>query len=117
MVWLSATGVGLANLAYSWAPTFWMTLVCAMFAGFCFMRQLPGTNTLVQSVIHDEYRGRVMALYAMSVTGMLPLGNLAAGFGAQWIGPRATIAVAGVMLLAAALRFGRRYHEVEAALV
>ena len=81
------------------------------------MRQLPGTNTLVQSVIDEEYRGRVMALYGMSVTGMIPLGNLAAGVAAEWIGPRLTIVCGGLILLASALRFGTRRRDVETALL
>jgi MFS family permease len=93
-----------------------VALVCAFAAGFCFLRQLPGTNTLVQTVIDEEYRGRVMALYTMSVTGMIPVGNLTAGLAAQWIGPRWTVAGGAVILLAAALQFGRTRHEVDAAL-
>jgi len=113
IVWLSAAGVGAAHLAYAASPVFALSLACAFAAGFCFLRQLPGTNTLVQSVIEEDYRGRVMALYAMSVTGMLPIGNITAGAAAQLIGPRWTVAFGGVILVAASYRFGRVRHEVE----
>jgi MFS family permease len=116
IVWLGAAGVGSAQLLYAVSPVYILSLVCAFVAGFSFLRQLPGTNTLVQSVIDEEYRGRVMALYTMSVTGMIPVGNLTGGFAAQVIGPRWTVACAGFILLAAAIQFGRTRHNVEEAL-
>jgi MFS family permease len=79
------------------------------------MRQLPGTNILVQSVIEESYRGRVMALYAMSVTGMIPLGNLVSGAMAERIGARWTLFGAGLLCLVSALAFGRVREHVERA--
>jgi MFS family permease len=116
IIWISASGVGLAHLAYAVAPIYSLALACAFAAGFCFLRQLPGTNTLVQSVIDEEYRGRVMALYTMSVTGMIPVGNLTAGLAAQAIGPRWTVACGAFILMASAFQFGRTRHHVESAL-
>jgi hypothetical protein len=80
------------------------------------MRQLASTNSAIQSVIGDEYRGRIMALYSMTVIGVLPLGNLAAGAVAHAVGPRAAVFLGAAAVLAAALNFRRHRAAVEEAL-
>ena len=63
-------------------------------------------NTTVQTLIRDEYRGRVMALYSMTVVGLGPFGSLAAGAIAGRFGARAAVASGGVLVLAASMIFG-----------
>jgi hypothetical protein len=60
------------------------------------------TNTVLQSIVPDELRGRVAALYVMSFLGMSPLGALAAGWAAEHIGPPITLAICGGVALFAA---------------
>jgi MFS family permease len=70
--------------------------------GFSVMRQNASANTLIQTIIPDEYRGRVMAMYSMTVVGIGPLGSLAAGALAGPLGPRFTVLAGGILALGAA---------------
>jgi hypothetical protein len=70
------------------------------------MRQMASANTTIQTCIRDEYRGRVMALYSMTVVGLGPFGSLAAGALAGKLGARATVAAGGVLAIAAATAYG-----------
>ena len=74
--------------------------------GYSVMRQMASANTTIQTLIPEEYRGRIMALYTMTVVGLSPFGSLAAGALAQHFGARATMGVGGVLALAAAIAFG-----------
>ncbi|MEP7366514.1 MAG: MFS transporter, partial [Acidobacteriota bacterium] len=111
----NAIGVAVGLLTYAWAPVFPVILVGASIGGFCTMRQLAATNGLIQTIIDDDFRGRIMALYSMMVIGMLPLGNFAAGAIAEHIGVRWAVCLGGLLVLAAALNFLRARSEVEAA--
>ena len=86
---LSAALLAAGMAAFAWAPSFYLALAAMPLIGFSVMRQNASTNTLLQTMIPDEYRGRIMALFSMMVVGMMPLGSLAAGtlaehFGARW---------------------------------
>jgi MFS family permease len=63
------------------------------------MRQNASANTLIQTLIPDDYRGRIMALYAMTVVGVGPFGSLAAGALAHRVGARWTLALSGTLIL------------------
>jgi MFS family permease len=69
------------------------------------MRQMASANTTIQTLIPDEYRGRIMALYSMTVVGLGPFGSLAAGALAGRIGARATMGAGSVLALVSSLIF------------
>ncbi len=116
VVSIAAIAVGASVILFAAAPMYLVCLVAMLCCGFSVMTQLPGTNMLVQSLIGEEYRGRVMALYTMSVVGMIPIGNLAAGALAEVIGPRWTAFAGGVICLAGSGAFARARGIIEAAL-
>jgi len=104
---VSTVLLGVAMLAFAAAPAFALLLPCTMLVGFSIFRQNASTNTLIQTVIKEEYRGRVMSLYSMMAVGMLPLGSLTAGALAGLIGPRFTVALGGCVCFFAGLNFHR----------
>jgi MFS family permease len=73
--------------------------------GFSIMRHNTSANTLLQTIVPDDYRGRTMSLYAMMVVGLMPIGSLAAGALAERIGVRATVFLGALACLAASLSF------------
>ncbi len=73
--------------------------------GFGILLLLSTTNALLQALVPDAIRGRVLSFYAMSFLGMAPLGSLVAGGAADWVGVRSVIAVAGGICLLAGLTF------------
>jgi MFS family permease len=77
-------------------------------AGFGMMSQMASSNTVLQTLVDDDKRGRVMSLYSMSYIGMTPVGSLFAGSLAARVGAPLTIALGGALCIAAALLFGQR---------
>jgi MFS family permease len=72
------------------------------------MLQMSASNTLVQTMVPDKLRGRLMSFYAMSLMGMTPFGSLLAGALASLIGAPGTVAAGGALCVAASLLFWSR---------
>lgn len=109
VVYVSAVTTVAALSVYAASPAFLLTLLASATLGFGIFRQLASTNSLIQASIPDDYRGRIMSLYSMTVVGMLPVGNLAAGAAAHLIGVRATVAVGALFSAAAVLLWRREF--------
>ena len=92
-------------LAFAFSPSFYLSLALMPLIGYSVMRQMASANTTIQTLIPDEYRGRIMALYSMTVVGLGPFGSLAAGALAGRFGARATMATGGVLALVSSLVF------------
>ncbi len=72
------------------------------------MVTMAATNTIIQTVVDESLRGRVMAFYTMAFLGTAPIGSLLAGVAADRVGSQGTILFGGVSCLAAALWFATR---------
>jgi MFS family permease len=109
--WTSAlAGAGL--LVFSFSPWLWLALPALYFVGMGLMLTAASTNTVLQSIVPDELRGRVASLYVMSFLGMSPLGALAAGWAAEHFGAPATLAVCGGIALIAAAVYAHRLPAI-----
>src|SRR4029079_388777 len=97
---VSLCGAGL--IAFSLSRWLWLSLVLLVFTGFGFMVQMASSNTLLQTLVDDDMRGRVMSFYVMAFMGTAPFGSLLAGAAAQRFGAPVTLAVAGALLLGVA---------------
>jgi len=93
---------GAALVLFSFSSSLWLALPALYFVGLGLMLTAASTNTVLQSIVPDELRGRVASLYVMSFIGMTPLGALASGWVAERIGPPHTLFFCGVLGLAAA---------------
>ena len=102
---ISGVTTGACYLLFAYSPSFYLSLAIMPVIGFGVMRQMASANTIIQTLIPDVYRGRIMALYAMTVVGLGPFGSLAAGALAGRFGPRPTMAIGGVLALGASLVF------------
>jgi MFS family permease len=105
---LSAIGFGASLIAFSFSRSLSLSAVILVPAGFCMMVEMAASNTLIQSMIPDRLRGRVMSVYSMMFMGMAPLGALLAGALAAPLGAPATIAMGGVVCIVGGLVFGAR---------
>ncbi|HET7233429.1 MAG TPA: MFS transporter [Longimicrobium sp.] len=99
-------GAGL--VAFSFSRVAWLSAACLVLVGFGMMVQMASSNTIIQTVVSDEMRGRVMSFYSMAFMGMAPFGGLMAGALAHRIGPEKTVAVSGAACMVAALWFATR---------
>lgn len=108
--WLALAGAGfsLSLAAFSACRLFPVSCALLFFAGFSMMVQVGASNTLIQSMAPEAYRGRVMSLYSMVLIGISPLGAMAAGVEAEWFGAPWTLAVGAVASAGAAGMFAWR---------
>ncbi len=112
VIFRGALILGAAFIAFAASTSFYVALAVMTAAGFAVMRQNASANTLIQTLIPDDYRGRIMALYAMTVVGVGPFGSLAAGALADRIGARWTLAVSGTLILITAAVFRNRVRRL-----
>ena len=73
---------------------------------------MAASNTIIQTIVEDDKRGRVMSFYAMAFVGMAPFGSLLAGFLAHAIGAPFTVMFSGVCCLAGAAWFATRLAAI-----
>jgi len=85
--------------AFALSRSFPLSLLLLAAAGFCVILNNATVNALLQSLVPDHLRGRVMSVYVFMFLGMMPLGSLQAGALARWIGAPAAVG-AGAALLA-----------------
>jgi MFS family permease len=105
--WIAAMSVlcAVGLIAFSQSHVFWISCAVLFVVGFAATSQMAATNTTVQNRVPDELRGRIMAVYATMFMGVQPVGALLAGGVAKRIGAPGTMAVFGILYLAAALVF------------
>jgi MFS family permease len=96
---------GVALIAFSTSSNLWLSLAILPFSGAGFIVALAATNTVIQTVVPETLRGRVMSLYTVAFLGTAPIGSLLAGVAAERIGAQATIAVGGAFSLMFGLWF------------
>lgn len=98
----TAAGGGAALAVFALSTTLWIALPALYFTGMGLLLTAASTNTVLQSIVPDELRGRVAALYVMSFIGVAPLGALATGWIAEHLAPPPTLAACGLLALVAA---------------
>lgn len=107
LVAFAAAGFGGALIAFSLSRTMWLSVPLMVAAGAGMMLQMAASNTLVQTVVEERVRGRVMSLYSVAFLGMTPFGSLAAGWLGEHVGAPATVRLGGAVTIAGALLFAR----------
>lgn len=90
-------GAGL--VIFSHMPSYPLALLFAAVTGFGMMSQITISNTLIQTTVAPDMRGRVISFYAMAFFGMQPLGGLLVGSVSQWIGTADTVMLEGIVAL------------------
>jgi MFS family permease len=104
----ASAGFGAGLVLFAWSRNFWLSAALLVPVGFAMMLQMSSSNTLIQAMVPDHLRGRVMSLYSMMMIGMAPFGALFAGLVADRIGAPMTVAIGGVACMVAAIAFGSR---------
>lgn len=112
----AALAFGLVLIAFAWSRSFVLSLALLIPAGFAMVVAMASSNTLIQSMVPNEIRGRVMAVYSMVFMGSAPLGALLAGTLAERIGAPAAVSAGGILCVLAAIVFWLRLpaHRVSA---
>ena len=100
-VGLAAPAVGVCLALFALTPLRWLAFPVLIALGFSVIIAIAGSNTLIQTRVDENFRGRVMAIFSMAFLGIAPLGSLAVGSIAHGQGIRSTLAVCGLITLAA----------------
>jgi MFS family permease len=108
VVALSAAVFGLLLMLFSLSRSLLLSTALLFPVGFAVLLQMSASNTLVQTMVPDKMRGRLMSFYSMSLMGMAPFGSLLAGAVAARVGAPRTVLFGGASCLAAALAFWLR---------
>jgi MFS family permease len=103
-------GIGL--VAFSLSHALWLSLIILVFIGFGMMVQMAAVNTVLQTIVHDDKRGRIMSLYTTAFAGVAPLGSLLAGALAGKIGAPATLIIGGIFCLCVTVFFSTKIQSI-----
>jgi MFS family permease len=102
-------GTGL--VLFSHEHTYWLALLFVTIAGFGMMSQITVSNTLIQTTVDPNMRGRVISFYALAFFGMQPVGGLVVGAVSKWIGTTNTMLAEGIAALLIGLLHWRYLHR------
>ena len=116
IVFISASMFAVGLAVFSLSNVMWFSIVVLFVTGFGMVVEFASSNTLLQTLVDDKMRGRVVALYSMSFMGITPLGSLALGSVADKVGVQPTLFVAGVLCMLAALLFLRKIPLIKEAI-
>ncbi|QDR79341.1 MFS transporter [Sporomusa termitida] len=104
--------LGITLIVFSQTNWLLIGLLMLFFIGLGSIVHIAASSTLMQSLVDEDKRGRVMSLYSMSF-GMTPFGNLLAGIMASYIGAAATVSTGGAVCVAGAILFFCRLQDIE----
>ena len=114
MIPLAAGMLGGGLILFGLSHTFWLSLVLLLFVGFGMMQGLSASNTVIQTLVPEDMRTRVMGYYTMAFVGMAPFGSLLAGTLAHRFGAPRTVMMTGSVCLAGAVWFTAELPKVRA---
>ncbi len=109
---VSAGVFGLGLIGFGLSHSFWLSMLMLMVAGMGMMQGMAASNTVIQTLVSDDKRGRVMSYYTMAFMGMAPFGSLLAGTMADAIGAPMTVIANGSVVLLGAAWFATRLPAV-----
>jgi len=99
---------GASLIVFALSRYLWLSLLILPLTGFAMMQQMAASNTILQTIVEDGKRGRVMSFYAMAFQGMAPFGSLLAGTMASRIGAPATLVMGGSLCIGGSALFAHR---------
>ncbi|MHB8735732.1 MAG: MFS transporter [Terriglobales bacterium] len=108
-------GVGAGLIGFGISHRFALSLALLFVVGLLTMVETAASNTLLQTMVSDEYRGRVMSFYSMMFMGMAPIGSLGAGWISHYLGAPHTVVVGGTFSVFAGLVFAARLPQLRIA--
>jgi MFS family permease len=103
---LTAGIFGAGLVAFSFSRSLWLSLLLMVVTGLGFMVQMAASNTVLQTIVEEDKRGRVMSFYTMAFMGTAPFGSLLAGSVADRIGAPFTLLFGGLGCIIGAVWFG-----------
>ena len=103
---------GFSLIALSLSSELWISCLFLFMTGFGMVMQMASSNTILQTIVDEDKRGRIMSLYSIAFLGMAPFGSLYAGSFAHMFGARSAIALSGICCVAIAAVFSSKLPEI-----
>lgn len=113
MLQIATLVLGIALILFGLSHSLWLGMLLMAFAGFGLMQAASGANTVLQSLVTEDKRARVMSYYTMAFFGAAPFGSLLAGALAERIGATGTVMVTGACCIAGALWFSFELPRID----
>ena len=113
-VQVAAAMLGGALILFGLSHTFWLSLVLMVFVGFGLMQCASASNTIIQSLVTEDKRARVMSYYMMAFFGGAPFGSLLVSMLAYWTGASQAVIITGALCIAGTLWFTLELPKVSA---
>jgi MFS family permease len=105
MIPIAAAAFGVGLILFGFSHIVWLSFLLLMVVGFGMMQGITASNTIIQTLVPEEMRGRVMSYYTAAFVGMAPFGSLLAGSLAHWIGAPRTVMLTGACCILGATWF------------
>jgi len=112
MIPVSTGAFGTGLILFGLSQTLWLSLLLMLVCGFGMMQQMAASNTIIQTIVDDSKRGRVMSFYAVAFVWMAPFGSLLAGTLAHAIGAPRTVMLSGACCVAGAAWFAAQLKTI-----
>jgi MFS family permease len=113
MIAFSCAGMGTSLILFSISRLFWVSALFLIPVGFTLMVQMASANTLIQTIVPDHLRGRVMSVHVMMFMGMMPFGSLVAGSVAEKLGAPLTVGIGAIGCLLGSIVFTMRLSSLQ----
>ncbi len=112
MIPIAAAVFGAGLVAFGFSRSLWLSMPLMFITGFGMMQGLTSSNTIIQTLVDENMRGRVMSYYTMAFVGMAPFGSLLAGALANAIGAPRTVIVCGIVCIIGSIWFTTRLTAI-----
>ena len=112
IIFVSSLVFGVGLILFGLSHSIWLSTAMTLIAGMGMMVQMAATNTVLQSIVEENKRGRVMSLFLMSFAGAAPFGSLVGGLMADRVGAAMTLEVGGIACCLGGLLFLRALPEI-----
>jgi MFS family permease len=111
---IAITGIvfGFSLVLFGLSRWMWLSLPLMAVTGFTMMQQMSASNTIMQTIVDENKRGRVMSFYTMSFIGVAPFGSLLAGLAARGIGAPRAVMLGGALCMIVAIWFSRQLKAI-----
>jgi MFS family permease len=114
MIPIAAALLGVGLILFATSRVLWLSMILLLFTGFGMMQVATACNTIIQTIVPEDKRGRAMSYYTMAFVGMTPFGSLLAGAAADKMGAPLTLIINGLCCIAGAVWFATRLKYIRA---
>jgi MFS family permease len=112
MIPIAAASFGAGLVLFGLSHVMWFSMLMMLVVGFGMMQGMAASNTIVQTLVPEDRRGRIMSYYTMAFVGMAPFGSLLAGSLAHWLGAPRTVMITGSVVILGAIWFATRLKGI-----